>query len=176
MDNTENMDLDGIHIEDLQNIGNLGSYICGNYESNDDGGHRKQLYPLQRGYTGTEVRALSFVASSGKMDNIKIENIVSANGDAVGIEFFPSNSIEVGANIDIADIHAGAALKTDILPSLEDAMPNKLPRACAIRYCFVEILFFYFFYLFIESKVCGHGPMTRTSFIAQRSRLQIRTV
>ena len=70
--NTDDFLLQNVMVHDLQNIGALGSTLCGEYESNDDGGHRKQLWPLQRGYTGTEVRALAIVSSSGKMDGIHI--------------------------------------------------------------------------------------------------------
>merc|ERR1711972_642895 len=103
IDNVLNVEINNVEIEDLQNIAELGSYICGNYDSTDNGGHRNQNFPLQRGFTGTEVHALSFVSSSGKLDNVHIE-----------------------------DIHAGAALSKDVLGSLENSMPNKIPRACAI--------------------------------------------
>merc|ERR1712154_466651 len=97
-------DINGLEIDDLQNIAELGSYICGNYESTDNGGHRNQNFPLQRGFTGTEVHALSMVSSSGTMDNVKITNIVSARGDAMAIQLFPSNKVTIGSNIHIEDI------------------------------------------------------------------------
>ena len=133
VDNVDNVDFNNIEIDDLQNIGELGSYVCGHYESTDDGGHRNQNFPLQRGYTGTEVHALSFVGATGKIDNIHIHNIISARGDAFAIQFFPSNQVEIGANIKISDIHAGAHLPKDLLASLDDSMPNKIPRACAVN-------------------------------------------
>jgi len=126
------VDINGLEIDDLQNIAELGSYLCGNYESTEDGGHRNQNYPLQRGFTGTEVHALSMVSSQGKMDNVHIHNIVSARGDALAIQFFPSNEVTVGSKVVIEDIHAGAALSKSVLGSLTDSMPNKIPRACAV--------------------------------------------
>merc|ERR1712087_800786 len=131
-DNVLNVDLNNVEIDDLQNIAELGSYICGNYDSTDNGGHRNQNFPLQRGFTGTEVHALSFVSSSGQLDNVHIHNIVSARGDALAMQFFPGNQVQIGANVKIEDIHAGAALSKDVLGSLENSMPNKIPRACAI--------------------------------------------
>jgi len=127
-----NVDLNGVEIDDLQNIAELGSYICGNYDSTDNGGHRNQNFPLQRGFTGTEVHALSFVSSSGNVENLHIHNIVSARGDALAMQFFPGNRVTIGANIKIEDIHAGAALSKDVLGALDNSMPNKVPRACAI--------------------------------------------
>merc|ERR1712176_758262 len=103
IDNVDNVVLNNIEIEDLQNIGELGSYVCGHYESTDDGGHRNQNFPLQRGFTGTEVHALSFVGATGTINNINIQ-----------------------------DIHAGAHLPKELLASLDDSMPNKIPRACAV--------------------------------------------
>eukprot|EP01084_Bolivina_argentea_P117482 208641_1 len=132
VDNVNNINFNDVQIDDLQNIGELGSYICGNYESLEDGGHRNQNFPLQRGFTGTEIHALSFVASSGYINNINIHNIVSARGDALAINFFPSNDITIGTEIRIHDIHAGAALPKSLLSNLDDNMPNKIPRACAI--------------------------------------------
>eukprot|EP00486_Rosalina_sp_Unknown_P004769 CAMPEP_0201570246 /NCGR_PEP_ID=MMETSP0190_2-20130828/12401_1 /ASSEMBLY_ACC=CAM_ASM_000263 /TAXON_ID=37353 /ORGANISM="Rosalina sp." /LENGTH=816 /DNA_ID=CAMNT_0047993567 /DNA_START=127 /DNA_END=2574 /DNA_ORIENTATION=- len=131
-DNVDNVDIDGLEVEDMQNIGELGSYVCGHYESTDDGGHRNQNFPLQRGYTGTEVHALSFVGSTGTINNVHIHNIISARGDALAVQFFPSNQVEIGENVLIEDIHAGAHLPKDLLTSLDDSMPNKIPRACAI--------------------------------------------
>eukprot|EP01083_Nonionella_stella_P196255 722277_1 len=132
IDNVDNVEIKSVEIEDLQNVGELGSYVCGHYESTDDGGHRNQNFPLQRGFTGTEVHALSFVGSTGSINNINIHNIISARGDALAIQFFPSNQIEVGENIKITDIHAGAHLPKSLLTALDDSMPNKIPRACAI--------------------------------------------
>mmetsp|Transcript_26979 Transcript_26979/g.44251 ORF Transcript_26979/g.44251 Transcript_26979/m.44251 type:complete len:991 (-) Transcript_26979:547-3519(-) len=132
IDNVAGVVIDKVEIDDLQNIGELGSYICGNYESTDDGGHRNQNWPLQRGYTGTEVHALSFVGAQGTVDHLKIHNIVSARGDAFAMQFFPNNKFEIGENIVISDIHAGAHLPKNVLTSLPDSMPNKIPRACAI--------------------------------------------
>ena len=74
------------------------------------------------------------VSSSGKMDNVKITNIVSARGDAMAIQLFPSNKVTIGSNIHIEDIHAGAALDTNAVSALKPSnfLPNKVPRACAI--------------------------------------------
>jgi len=132
IDNVLNVNLNNVEIDDLQNIAELGSYICGNYDSTDNGGHRNQNFPLQRGFTGTEVHALSFVSSSGSVDNLHIHNIVSARGDALAMQFFPGNNVQIGANVKIEDIHAGAALSKDVLGALDNSMPNKVPRACAI--------------------------------------------
>merc|ERR1712176_1191690 len=132
IDNVDNVVLNNIEIEDLQNIGELGSYVCGHYESTDDGGHRNQNFPLQRGYTGTEVHAISAIASSGSMDRVKVRDIVSARGDAFGVQFFPGNVFKIGGDVSIENVHAGAALGKNVLPSLENHMPNKIPRACAV--------------------------------------------
>ena len=82
--------LQNVVIDDLQNIGALGSTLCGEYESNDDGGHRKQLWPLQRGYTGTEVRALAIVSSNGQMDGIDIR---------FGLHFWSLKSTKIFENV-----------------------------------------------------------------------------
>jgi len=132
IDNVLNVEINNLEIDDLQNIAELGSYICGNYEGTDNGGHRNQNYPLQRGFTGTEVHALSMVSSAGSLDNVHIHNIVSARGDALAIQFFPSNKVTVGSNVVVEDIHAGAALSKAVLGALSNSMPNKIPRACAV--------------------------------------------
>ena len=43
IDNVLNVDINGLEVDDLQNIAELGSYICGNYDSTDNGGHRNQV-------------------------------------------------------------------------------------------------------------------------------------
>jgi len=48
---------------------------------------------------------------------------------------FPSNHIHFGTNIQISDIHAGAALDVNAIKALKSSdkfLPNKVPRACAI--------------------------------------------
>merc|ERR1719384_976986 len=66
------------------------------------------------------------------MDNVHIHNVVSARGDTFAVQFFPSNDVTIGPNIQIEDIHAGAALSKSVLGSLTNSMPNKIPRACAV--------------------------------------------
>ena len=45
----------------------LGLYVRGNWESEEDGGHRNQNYELQCGYTGIEEHAMSFHESCVKL-------------------------------------------------------------------------------------------------------------
>ena len=116
-----------MQLTDLQNVRQLGSYVCGNYESEKDGGHRNRNYPLQHGYTGTEVHAISFAGSKRTVNNVKIENVASGCGDVYCTQLFPDNKIEIG-HIEINDLHAGAYLYGGELPE-EDPMPNKIPRA-----------------------------------------------
>ena len=80
------------------------------------------------------MHALSMVSSSGELNNVKISNIVSARGDAMAIQLFPSNKVKIGVNIQIEDIHAGAALDANAVAALQpyNFLPNKVPRACAI--------------------------------------------
>jgi len=132
IDNVQNVEVTDLEVFDLQNVGALGSYVCGHYDSTNNGGHRNQNFPLQRGYTGTEVHAISAIASSGSIDRVKVRDIVSARGDAFGIQFFPGNVFKIGGYVSIENVHAGAALGKNVLPSLENHMPNKIPRACAV--------------------------------------------
>jgi len=86
---------------------------------------------MQYGYTGTEVHGLTLVGSTGKVDNIEIRSLISARGDAIALQVWPGNEVEIGA-VKIEDIHAGAYLYEEELPSVN--MPNKVPRACAVDY------------------------------------------
>jgi len=75
------------------------------------------------------------VSSSAVVNNVNINNIVSARGDAMAIQLFPSNHVHFGTNIQISDIHAGAALDKNAISALKSSdkfLPNKVPRACAI--------------------------------------------
>ena len=131
VDNIDGIDIDNVNVYDIQNVGSLGSYVCGNYEGiGGDGGHRNQNWPLLRGYTGTEAHGVTFTGSTGNIRDINVNNIVSARGDAFGIQFYPSNNIIIDGNINITDIHAGAFLKYNKLP--KENMPNKVPRGCGI--------------------------------------------
>jgi len=132
IDSVDTFQIDNVEIEDLQNIGYYGSWVCGHYSSENDGGHRNQRAPMQYGYTGTEVHAVSLINSKGTIDNLSIRKIISARGDAAGLRLYPGNEITLGT-ISISDIHAGAyAQLTDPLLNHETYLPNKLPRACAI--------------------------------------------
>jgi len=132
IDSVDTFQIDNVEIEDLQNIGYYGSEVCGHYSSENDGGHRNQRAPMQFGYTGTEVHAVSVINSKGTIDNLSINRIISARGDAAGLRLYPGNELILGT-ITISDIHAGAYAKsTDTFLTDEDHLPNKLPRACGI--------------------------------------------
>jgi len=134
IDNVDTFNIDNVQIEDLQNIGYYGSWICGHYASKNDGGHSMQRAPIQYGYTGTEIHGLSVINSKGAIDNLSIRKIISARGDAAGLRLYPGNQLTLGT-ISISDIHAGAYAKsTDLLLNDENFLPNKKPRACAIDY------------------------------------------
>lgn len=66
------------------------------------------------------------VGSTGKMDGLYIGNVVSARGDAMAMQFFPANDVQLGGDITIQDIHAGAYLDKNVLPALDSNMPNKV--------------------------------------------------
>ena len=93
LDSIDNIDIDNIEISNIHNLGFLGNNICGQYWKSSNGGHRNQNYPLQTGYTGTEVHAMTLVKSSGKMNSIIIDDVISARGDALGLQLFPGNEV-----------------------------------------------------------------------------------
>lgn len=113
------------------------SELCGPYYSKKDGGHMEQVYPLQIGYTGTEVHGISFIGSNGVINNnanIYISDLLSARGSVYGINFYPNNNIDIhkDAKILISEIHAGAFLSKKAINNIPDVLPNTLPRSCAI--------------------------------------------
>ena len=93
IDSVENVNINDVKISNLHNLGFLGNDICGEYWKSSNGGHHNQNYPLQTGYTGTEVHAMSMVKSTGSVNNIVIDDIVSARGDAMGFQLFPGNEV-----------------------------------------------------------------------------------
>jgi len=132
IDSVDTFQLDNVQIEDLQNIGYYGSWVCGHYSNAEDGGHRNQRSPMQYGYTGTEIHGVSVINSIGSIENLSVNKIISARGDAAGLRLYPGNQLTLGT-ISISDIHAGAYAKSsDLLLDTETFLPNKLPRACGI--------------------------------------------
>jgi len=130
IDNVNSVNIDTVEISHLHNLGELGSEYCGTYWKSTNGGHHNQNYPIQMAYTGTEAHAFTIIGSNGAVRNVKISDVISARGDAFGIQIFPSNNLKIGGDILISDIHAGAYITKDDVT--EPYLPNKMPRSCAI--------------------------------------------
>lgn len=140
IDNVQNLKMEGdIKISGLHNLGEFGdSELCGKYFTGKNGGHHNQEYPVQIGYTGNEVHGISFVGSSGYIEenaNVMIHDLVSARGSSFGLNFYSGNNIEIrkDVHLELDHIHSGAYLDGKEVSHLELALlPNTVPRSCVL--------------------------------------------
>ena len=66
-----------------------------------------------------------------------MRNVVSLNGDAVGVAVWPSVKVALTGNVQLEDIVAGAQLRSlslleETLIMTWDSRPNRAPMACAL--------------------------------------------
>ena len=71
---------------------------------------------------------MTMIKTTGKVNNIIINDVSSARGDAHGLQLFPGNELKVG-DVTISNIYGGASIDSDSF--IEPYLPNKLPRSCA---------------------------------------------
>ena len=127
---SENVELNGITIENLIDATNLGHDLCGE----KDLYHFSQQIPYQIGFSMNMVHAMSVDFSDVIInDDIKINGIYSKTGLTFGISTWFDTKIDYKSSIiDITNVYAGYDLEDDNELSYDDR-PNKSPEACAIR-------------------------------------------
>jgi len=86
---------------------------------------------MQSGFSGNMNQAVNVNAAENIVfENIKIDNIESETGAAIGVSIWPACSVELKGDISVSNIIAGSILAQDTY-SYEDR-PNKAPEACGV--------------------------------------------
>jgi len=147
MDGVQNVDINGLEIYNLYESTPLGRTECGAYSDvfnnivdRQAGGHFRQLRPIQDGFSGNMVLAVS-IASSRDMTlkNIDIHDIESETGLIHGVAVWTHcTNISFQENINMYNFNAGSQVELDTY-SYSDR-PNKAPEVCAFKIQWETIL------------------------------------
>jgi len=136
LDGVQNVTITNLEIYNLKDSTPVGKDTCGNYDGfcvacGSSGGHFRQTLPMQSGFSGNMNQAVNVNAAENIVfENIKIDNIESETGAAIGVSIWPACSVELKGDISISNIIAGSILAQDTY-SYEDR-PNKAPEACGV--------------------------------------------
>jgi len=140
MDGVKNVEINGLEIYNLYDQTPLGRTECGDYsayikssETRQLGGHFRQLYPIQDGFSGNMVLAMSITSSRDMiLKNIDIHDLESETGLINGIAVWTNcQNIAFHENIYLYNFNAGTQVESGSL-SYSDR-PNKAPEACAFK-------------------------------------------
>ena len=141
MDGVNDVTLTGnIIISQLHEKTGLGTLGCGDYEgpvSEGEGGQVKQKTPMQVGFSGNNVQAISITTSTNVVfddnANVEISNIKSDFGEVFGVSFWTANDISIDENalIKVWNVESGAELESNLIGY--DSRPNRSPESCGVR-------------------------------------------
>merc|ERR1712130_742615 len=92
----QNLNVNGLHIHNIQNTADLGSDLCGEYE----------------GYTATRSQGMVINYVQGNVANVRIEDIESFRGEANGLVVYEGCDV-VMDNVSVDAIRAGTALSEE---------------------------------------------------------------
>ena len=137
LDGGKNVFLNNISIKEIKNHSRMGSDIAGEYTKS----HKNQS-DRSLGYTACNCRGISISASSNiHMDNIKIDKIISMNGNALGMDIFNSTEYCHIQYIHITDIQTGTKINNQWIGKSHHGKhteytinnPNKIPTGYGLR-------------------------------------------
>jgi len=140
MDGVKDVEINGLEIYNLHDATPLGRSECGEYEgyeeisvNRENGGHFRQLFPIQVGFSGNMVLAVNIVSSRDmKLSNIKIHDLESETGLIDGIAIWTHcTNISLHDSVELYNFNAGSQLEYGEL-SYSDR-PNKAPEVCAFK-------------------------------------------
>jgi len=137
LDGVKDITISNLQIYNLKDSTPVGKETCGNYESfywdsGESGGHFRQTFPMQIGFSGNMNQAINVNAAENIiLKDIEINNIESETGPSFGISIWPACTVELQGDINVANIIAGSQLELNTYTY--DDRPNKAPEACGVR-------------------------------------------
>jgi len=139
MDGVKDVEINGLEIYNLLDQTPLGRTECGAYDtfwagpSRTAGGHFRQLEPVQVGFSGNMVLAMSIVSSSDlTIKNVDIHDLESETGLVHGVAIWTHCSdISFHESVSLYNFNAGTQVESGLY-SYSDR-PNKAPEACAFK-------------------------------------------
>ena len=125
----ENVTISNLQIDRLINESPLSSFACSNYTGSHDGGNPNQ-FELE-GSMSTDIKGIAVYGSNilfTDNQNSRIRQLISNNGDVVGIHIMSDSQVifdDDSSIINIERLITGASITNEILLQLQDL--NKTP-------------------------------------------------
>ena len=144
IDGVDDLMLSNIRVTDLYEHTGLGSDACGDYvrfTPENNGGHFKQSSPMQHGFSGNDLQAISIIASTSVelKSDISISNLRNDYSQAFALSFWTGNDVVFDDNVfvKVNNIHSGILISEWEELSGQtlnyQSLPNRSPEACAVR-------------------------------------------
>jgi len=130
IDGVQDFKIENVYIHNVVNWGELGTNICGEYESITFQTGVDNDKDIQYGYVGSKVHGILLDYASGDIKNVKIEHLKSYYGSTKAIAIYKGSVVNIDGNININQIIAGSKLTKPEASNL--VLPNVTPFVCSI--------------------------------------------
>ena len=127
IDGVQNFKIEQSTIHNIENWGERGSSLAGEYEYPSIRGEDEDI---QYGYTGNRAQGLMIVNGEGTLNNLEIYDVNSASGSAHGVIVYKGSNIGA-TNVRTRNIQAGSSMTQSNVEGL--TLPNYTPLACSIE-------------------------------------------
>ena len=146
IDSVEDVTIKNVEIYELEDSTELGLKDCGAYSKfniwNSDGSHRGgghfvQRPPMQTGFSGNMVQAISIASSRNVIiEDVHAHDLISHTGQTYGVSIWPGNDNVILKGFILTEyLHAGLEVDADNsdTPMRYNTLPNASPEACGTR-------------------------------------------
>lgn len=136
LDATLGVGVENVVIDNVRNVGGIGGDLEGDY-THPSAVNAAGANVVLEGYQGADARGATFTSSLDvHVRNLKIDNIVSASGDAIGVDVMKRSRGIYLHHVDVGALSAAAERKVedyDALWAPRTNNPTTIPRAIAIH-------------------------------------------
>jgi len=140
IDGVQDVTMNNIYIYDIVESTPLGKMDCGNYgtfnggESGLAGGHFRQTFPMQYGFSGNMLQGVTINAARNiTLKNLYVNDLESAYGPTFGIALWPATNVSLQGEIEFTNLKAGSLFVNDGSYFYNFSNTNKLPEVCGLR-------------------------------------------
>merc|ERR1712154_525319 len=130
IDGTKNFAMDNVLIENVANHGDLGTDLCGEYDTIEFAEGFGVDKDIQYGYTGNNVHGILTDYATGSLQDVTVRNVESWHGSAIGIAVYKGSTAEFGGSIAVDNIAAGTKMSDS--QSQQLTLPNTAPFVCSV--------------------------------------------
>ena len=136
LDGVKHVSIDNVEIYNLHDVTPSGETVCGEYTEFDPdtgGGHLAQQLPMQKGFSGNKVQAITFNSAYDiTLGDMSIHDLESDTGLVTGLTLWPANQITFSGDFIFKNFQSSTKLDTSDINSQGMTGPNWDHYSCAM--------------------------------------------